>query len=1000
MAIFKTRARAIEMLGRQQIAGIPSATNELFKNAHDAYADHVEVDYFRKERVFLLRDDGMGMDKEDFLNRWLVLGTESKVEDTRNRPLTVPEGKNTRPVLGEKGIGRLSIAAIGKQVLILSRAEQNGKLGKLVGVFIHWGLFEIPGLDLEQIEIPVKEFDDVPSRAEVKKLTSTVISSINNLLSTGDLLKNEAEQLLQDVKGFQVSPKKFYDQCPTDLFLSNDTGTHFFISPVDSSLDDVIDVDSDDKNAASKMEKFLIGFTNTMTPGHPKPVIETAFRDHRGEHGYDDLIDRESFFTPDDFQSVDHHFKGSFDKFGQFSGSINIYNEKTIDHKIPWSGNNFKKTLCGPFSIECSYLQGKKSHTVVEPIKWSAIKRKTDRFGGLYIYKDGIRMLPYGDTDYDFIDIEKNRTKSASYYFFSYRRMLGVVNITRVGNPKLIEKAGREGFVENKAYKQLHDILKNFFVQLAGDFFREAEKGGAGSYTEYWENRRRQQERIYKANLTRKKDRTTKKNNFTKALNLFFDRMQNGVFIAKVDELLNKAESRLYSFASLEDHDEAAQKLINEEAVTRTNLENIRSLSRLKSPRGFSPTKEQREDWGEYLDSQSKLELEVFKPAEVKIVQRVNYFREKFSLEVNNRKRIQKAVELVSNDAQALAKAKRQDAQKVASEMTKKVRGLTQDLIERVENSIRDAQTSLTNVQAVDVTDEHIQEEISRLEQPIIRERDYATKTLESVIAQIEGIFWERDDDGQIITNQQISDALEEEVGELKEKVEADAELIQLGLAVNIVHHEFANSVKALRAGLRTLKRKADIDKQLKAAYRNLQLNFAHLDHYLSLLTPFSRRISQDAELIKTEDIYIFMLDVFRGRFQRHSIKLKRTKLFIATEVFAHRSILYPVFANLVDNAIHWLKQKEDEGERIIRLHASRNGAFFVSNNGPEIPIQDNERIFELGFSKKPKGRGMGLTISRDVLSGISYKLQIVEPRPNMNVTFGIIPITGENSND
>ena len=42
----------------------------------------------------------------------------------------------------------------------------------------------------------------------------------------------------------------------------------------------------------------------------------------------------------------------------------------------------------------------------------------------------------------------------------------------------------------------------------------------------------------------------------------------------------------------------------------------------------------------------------------------------------------------------------------------------------------------------------------------------------------------------------------------------------------------------------------------------------------------------------------------------------------------------------------------------------------------------------------------MGLTISRDVLIGINYKLQVVEPRKFMNVTFGIIPITGENSND
>ena len=41
----KALARTLEMLGRQQIAGIPTAISELFKNANDAYADKVEVDY-------------------------------------------------------------------------------------------------------------------------------------------------------------------------------------------------------------------------------------------------------------------------------------------------------------------------------------------------------------------------------------------------------------------------------------------------------------------------------------------------------------------------------------------------------------------------------------------------------------------------------------------------------------------------------------------------------------------------------------------------------------------------------------------------------------------------------------------------------------------------------------------------------------------------------------------------------------------------------------------
>jgi hypothetical protein len=89
MATFKARARTIDMLGRQQIAGVPNAISELFKNAHDAYASRVEVDYFAVNGLFVLRDDGLGMTKQDFEERWLTLGTESKVQGG-NRHLPPP----------------------------------------------------------------------------------------------------------------------------------------------------------------------------------------------------------------------------------------------------------------------------------------------------------------------------------------------------------------------------------------------------------------------------------------------------------------------------------------------------------------------------------------------------------------------------------------------------------------------------------------------------------------------------------------------------------------------------------------------------------------------------------------------------------------------------------------------------------------------------------------------------------------------------------------------
>ena len=72
------------MLGRQQIAGIPTAISELFKNAHDAYADTVEADFFRYQRLFVVRDDGIGMTYDEFVNNWLTLATDVKGGGSRS----------------------------------------------------------------------------------------------------------------------------------------------------------------------------------------------------------------------------------------------------------------------------------------------------------------------------------------------------------------------------------------------------------------------------------------------------------------------------------------------------------------------------------------------------------------------------------------------------------------------------------------------------------------------------------------------------------------------------------------------------------------------------------------------------------------------------------------------------------------------------------------------------------------------------------------------------
>ena len=115
---FETNARTIELLGRKQIRDGTTAINELLKNAHDADSDYVEMHFGTGKTdndAVIIADHGYGMSHDEFLNKWLILGTPGKSD--------IKETKKGRPMLGAKGVGRLSVEALGSELLLIDRTS-------------------------------------------------------------------------------------------------------------------------------------------------------------------------------------------------------------------------------------------------------------------------------------------------------------------------------------------------------------------------------------------------------------------------------------------------------------------------------------------------------------------------------------------------------------------------------------------------------------------------------------------------------------------------------------------------------------------------------------------------------------------------------------------------------------------------------------------------------------------------------------------------------------
>lgn len=977
------------MLGRQQIAGIQNALSELFKNAHDAYALQASVDYFEDsgpdgEGFIVVRDNGVGMTRSEFEGKWLVLGTESKAGTARGQ-LYRPLDMKPRPITGEKGIGRLAVGLLGRQVMILTRAKREDGLGELVVALIHWGLFELPGLDLEDIEIPIATFPGgtLPSDHELKQLREQ-LSECARTISI-DHPDSRIQDVIREVDAFMPDLNAldaFFESRESDSISLKDNGhgTHFLIGPSNPVIK--IEIASETKNDDYSFRKQLLGFCDRVFGDETAETIRTSFRRWLpGDLIGDDFIDPDTFFTKNELiEKPDHKLIGSVDRFGQFKGSIRVY-DQTYDLVIPWSASGGMPTKCGAFDVTFGYLMGRQTESKLAPEDWAALNRKLDYLGGIYVYRDRIRVLPYGDHAVDWLEVEKRRTKGAGHYFFSFRRMFGAVTLTREENSELQEKAGREGFQQNEAYKQIRDILMNLLIQLAAEFFR---KGGTN--TDVFEKTQNEVRRRSEALERQQKRATTKRKNFASTLATFSFETSSGLPDMAVANLRRLTQSRMEAASKLSDQDKAAASLIRAEQDAIRQLNELRAKYTRKRPAGIALTKDLTREWDGYLAERARLDADVFDPLEAEISQTLGQVAKQARIYIDQRKRLEERIKLLAEERKKeLAEASKQ-ANATASDTRQTVFNITEKARLALDQAIRNIQVDLNRTDLSTLAPEKIdqmrkkwEDELTELE---LRHRDALMSARDMLASLAENL---RSSDGE--EPAQIMEALEARMLSLEEQADDDFEMVQLGLAVAIINHEFAASIHRVRRSVKELGQISRKSEALRPLYESIRTNFEHLDGHLNLFTPLQRRLYRTVQKISGKSIRNYIGDVFSNRFDRHKTRLDCTEAFLSANVECFPSTLYPAIINLVDNGLYWVSTVATE--RTIKLDA-QEGLISISNTGPAIETRDWQRIFERGFSRKPNGRGLGLFISSRALQAEDMVLSVAPPQEGFSASFHI----------
>lgn len=394
------------LIGSELITDNFVAVFELVKNSFDAKASEVRItfqDIYSDKAKIIIQDNGKGMDYEDLMNKWLFVAYSAKRDGTEDRN---EKNKIVNYYAGAKGVGRFSCDRLGGYLNLISIKDKPNS--KIENLFVDWKKFE-EDQSKEFIKIPVEHKVLTGTDFNIKKGTILEITGINpeewnreNFIRLKDKLSKLVRPDLNKIK--KEKPFKIILNVP------------------DEKENDLKELD---KNKAKG-----VGF-----------VYRNSVNGEIENFIFDELEIRTTKIITE--VSPDGKFVST-----KLTDRDNYIYEIKESNKF-----NFLKDI----TIQLYFLNRASKNIFTRKMGTDAIN-----YGNVFVYKNGFRILPFGEPRVDILGIDARALQGFSRYIGT-RNLIGQIEIFGE-NKELRETTSRDGgLVKTSSYQQL---VEYFFDTL------------------------------------------------------------------------------------------------------------------------------------------------------------------------------------------------------------------------------------------------------------------------------------------------------------------------------------------------------------------------------------------------------------------------------------------------------------------------------------------------------------------------------------------------------
>ena len=442
------------MLGDELIKNERIALVELIKNAYDADSPWVRIHFNRFGRAYatdadseiVVEDAGHGMTRAVIEKQWLQPAAPAKGR-RKGEERRTPKG---RYLQGEKGIGRFAMLKLGRTITVTTRPEGQNVEYVISHDFAAYDpeFFDLDGATrdryLDELRVTVQE-----------RVPETFVGGEHPPHGTRIAISELKTTWSEDrVKG-----------------VGDDSS---YLLPIFAHAT---------AEQASSRDDFAVAI---YKDGKEKRAED----DHISELGR--LFNERAVLRVEngvfDVEQQEYRFA-----LGKITKTVSLLDERVSGFAELRKHFGFDEGAlerlpeCGPFGFAFYVFdRSAKAHAAH---RLDTNERKVVKQHKVYLYRDGVRVYPYGDPNDDWLGVDADRGTLQAGLFLSTDQVVGYVSITHGANRSLRDKTNREGLLEDSNASRDLVIL----VRALLTYLRRTE------YTEYTE--RRDRPRDYEARV-------------------------------------------------------------------------------------------------------------------------------------------------------------------------------------------------------------------------------------------------------------------------------------------------------------------------------------------------------------------------------------------------------------------------------------------------------------------------------------------------------------------